>query len=84
MKNHDGGDDDGDNNGNENKDDVNNAASVSGSDGPIFDWILMPWSCGGGPGDDDNGAADEAPYVSTCWNISTVWMKSLTIKWHIL
>ena len=57
MTNYDDGDNDG------NKDD--NAASGSGPDGPIFDPITTPWSRGGRSGDDGNGAAAVAHYVST-------------------
>ena len=37
--------------------------------GPIFDPITMPWSCGEETGDDNNGAAAAAHYVSTCWTV---------------
>ena len=44
MKNHDDGDDGVDNDGNEDKNDDNNSASISGSNGPIFDPIVIHWS----------------------------------------
>ena len=72
MTNHDDGDDDGDKDRNEYKNYDDNAASVSGYGGPIFDPIAMPQSCRGGLGDDDDGAAAAAPYISTRWNISTL------------
>ena len=65
MKNHDGRDD----NVNKYKNDDDNADSISGSD---YNAWVMPWSRGGGSGDDNDGAAATAPYVSTLWNISTL------------
>ena len=45
MTNHYNEDDNGDNNGNEDENDDDNATFGSGSDGPIFDPIVMPRSC---------------------------------------
>ena len=64
-----GGDDGKDNDGNEDGNDDNNAAARSGSDGSIFDPITTPRSCGGGLGDDGDGAAAAAHYVSMRWTI---------------
>ena len=44
MTNHDNGDTDGDNDGNDDGKDDDNAASGSGSNGPIFDPIATSWS----------------------------------------
>ena len=44
MTNHDDGDDDEDDDGNEDENDDDNVTSGSGSDGPIFDPIVTPWS----------------------------------------
>ena len=68
MKNH----DDRYNNGNKYEIDDDNAASNSGSRGPILNPITTPWSHGGVSGSDDDGATAVTPYVSTCWNISTI------------
>ena len=45
--------------------DDNNAASTSGSNGLIIDPIIMHWFHGGGYGDDGDGAATTAHYIST-------------------
>ena len=52
MTNHDVGDDDRDNGKNEDGNNGDNAASGSGSDGPIFDPIVINWSCLGIAEDD--------------------------------
>ena len=59
----------GDNDRNKDGNDNNNAAFGSGSNGPIFDSIMTHRSLGGGPGDDSDGAAAAAHYVSTRWTI---------------
>ena len=46
MTNYNDGDDEGDNVGNRDGDDNNNAASISGSDGLIFNIIKETWSHG--------------------------------------
>ena len=51
---------------NEDVNNDDNAASGSGSDVPIFNPITTPRSHGGGFGDDGDGAAATAHYVSTC------------------
>ena len=38
--------DDGDNDGNKYRNNDNDSVTVSGSDGPIFYQVMMPWSCG--------------------------------------
>ena len=68
---------DGDNDGNEDGTNNDNAASGSGSDGLIFDPITTPWSCGGGLGDDGDGAAAVVYYVFISQTIY------LTYKYHI-
>ena len=45
MTKYDGGGNNKDNDGNNNGTDDNNAAAGSGSGGPIFDPVTMPWSC---------------------------------------
>ena len=52
MTNYDDEDDDRNKDGNND----DNAASVSGSEGPIFYWSTTPWSHGGGSGDNGDGA----------------------------
>ena len=54
-----------DDKGNEDRNNDDNTASISGSDGPIFNLITMSWSSGGGMGDVGNGAAAVAHYIST-------------------
>ena len=49
-----------------------NAASGSGSDGPISDTIVTPRSLEGGSGDDNNIPVAAAPYVFMRWNIDTL------------
>ena len=69
MTNYDDGDENVDNDGNEGEHDDDNAASRSGSDDPIFDPITTPRSHGEALGNDLDGAASVAHYVSTCWSI---------------
>ena len=65
MTNYDNRDDDGDNYGNKDVNDDDNAAFGSGSDGPIVNPIMTPRSCGGGSGDNGDGSAATAHYLST-------------------
>ena len=44
------------------------ATTGSGSIGLVFDQITMPMSCRVGAGDDSNGAATVAHYISTLLN----------------
>ena len=60
--------DDGDNYGNKDGNQNNNTAAKSGYNGPIFGTIT-PQSHGGGLGNNGDGAAAAAHYVSTCWTI---------------
>ena len=57
MTNYDDRDDD--------RNDDDNADSGSGSDGPIFEPIITPRSCGGGSGNNGDGATAAAHYIST-------------------
>ena len=77
MKNYDNIDENGDNDGNEDKNDNGNAASGSGSNGPIFDLVTMPWCRGEGMGNEGNGTAAVAHYISTRMIIH------LPYKYHI-
>ena len=77
MKKYYNRDEDVDNYGNEDGNDDENAASGSGSVGPIFDPITMPRSCGVGSGDNGDGTVAAAHYVSTR---STIY---LPYKYHI-
>ena len=60
-----GGDED------KNKDSKNNGndASVSGSDDPIFDQMIMSWSCGGESGDNFYGSTAVAHYIYILLNM---------------
>ena len=69
MMDYDDGDDNRNNDGDKDGNNYGNAASGSGSDGPIFDWITTPRSSGGVSGDNGNGPAATAHYVSICRNI---------------
>ena len=61
--------DNGDNDINEDGNDNNNAASVSGSNGSIFGPITTPRSHEEGSGNDGNGTAAAAHYMSMCRTI---------------
>ena len=63
--------------GNKDRNNDENAASGSGSDGPIFDPIMMPRSCGRSLVDNGNGNEDAVNYISKCRTIY------LTNKYHI-
>ena len=69
MTNYHYGDDNIDNNRNEDGNDDDNAASGSGSDGPIFDPIMTPRSNRGGSGNKGDGAAAVVHYVPACRTI---------------
>ena len=69
MANYDDRDDTGDNDVNEDRNNDENAAFGSGPDGPIFNLIMPPWSHEGVTGNDSNGAAAVAHYVSSRWTI---------------
>ena len=66
-----------DKNGNDDRNNDNDAAPVSGSDGPIFDPITAPRSRGGGSGDEDDGAVDAAHYVSMRRNIHILYKEHI-------
>ena len=89
MTNYEDGGDNGDDNGNEEgnnygKDD-NNASSGSGSDGPIFEPIITPRSCGGGSG--NNGGRRYgcgALYIYPIKTLLKMCHKLLYVKFGVL
>ena len=65
MTNYNDRDDDGDDDKKEDGKDNGNADYGSGSYGPIFHFIKIPWSRGGGSVPDGHSTAATAHYIST-------------------
>ena len=81
MKNYDNRDDEGDNNGNEDVNNNGNTYLESGFEGPVFDPITTPWSCGKISGTNSGGCYTCGHYIS---NILNMCHKLMCAKFGVL